>query len=98
LACARPLDRLLADLSVSGSARPAGDGRRGGGSLQCRVRGGDAGAGELRSGYRTREWDTRAGTIELAIPKLRAGSYSPSFLEHRRCAKRALASVPRRTW
>src|SRR5579864_3764101 len=46
-----------------------------------------------RNGYRAREWDTRAGTIELAIPKLRSGSYFPSFLEHRRRAERALASV-----
>jgi putative transposase len=46
-----------------------------------------------RNGYRLREWDTRAGTIELAIPKLRQGSYFPSFLEHRRRAERALASV-----
>ena len=46
-----------------------------------------------RNGYRRREWDTRAGTIELAIPKLRHGSYFPSFLEHRRRAERALASV-----
>jgi putative transposase len=46
-----------------------------------------------RNGYRPREWDTRAGTIELAIPKLRTGSYFPSFLEHRRRAERALASV-----
>ena len=46
-----------------------------------------------RNGYRARDWDTRAGTIELAIPKLRTGSYFPSFLEHRRRAERALASV-----
>ncbi len=46
-----------------------------------------------RNGYRRREWDTRAGTIELAIPKLREGSYFPAFLEHRRRAERALASV-----
>ena len=46
-----------------------------------------------RNGYRRREWDTRAGTIELAIPKLRHGSYFPAFLEHRRPAERALASV-----
>src|SRR5689334_318505 len=46
-----------------------------------------------RNGYRPREWDTRAGTVELAIPKLRSGSYFPSFLEHRRRAERALASV-----
>jgi transposase-like protein len=46
-----------------------------------------------RNGYRAREWDTRAGTVELAIPKLRHGSCFPSFLEHRRRAGRALASV-----
>jgi putative transposase len=46
-----------------------------------------------RNGYRPREWDTRAGTVELAIPKLRHGSYFPSFLEHRRRAERALAQV-----
>ncbi len=46
-----------------------------------------------RNGYRRRERDTRAGTIELAIPKLRQGSYFPGFLEHRRRAERALASV-----
>ncbi len=33
-----------------------------------------------RNGYRSRPWDTRAGTLELAIPKLRQGSYFPSFL------------------
>src|SRR6201985_2670551 len=60
----------------------------------------NAGYGEMtpdrvnsRNGYRRREWDTRAGTIELAIPKLRQGSYFPAFLEHRRRAERALASV-----
>src|SRR3982751_2624440 len=37
-----------------------------------------------RNGYRERAWDTRAGRIELAIPKLHKGSYSPSFLEPRR--------------
>jgi putative transposase len=46
-----------------------------------------------RNGYRRREWDTRAGTIELAVPKLRQGSYFPGFLEHRRRAEGALASV-----
>jgi len=46
-----------------------------------------------RNGYRSREWDTRAGTAELAIPRLRHGCYFPSFLEHRRRAERALASV-----
>ena len=60
----------------------------------------NAGYGEVtpdrvnsRNGYRRREWDTRAGTIELAIPKLRQGSYFPGFLEHRRRAERAPASV-----
>ncbi len=47
-----------------------------------------------RNGYREREWDTRAGTIELAIPKLREGSYFPSWLlEPRRRAEQALVSV-----
>jgi putative transposase len=46
-----------------------------------------------RNGYRAREWDTRAGTVELAIPKLRHGSYFPGFLEHRRRAGRALVTV-----
>ena len=47
-----------------------------------------------RNGYRRREWDTRAGTVELAIPKLRQGSYYPEWLlERRRRAERALATV-----
>ena len=46
-----------------------------------------------RNGYRERAWDTRAGRIELAIPKLRRGSYFPSFLEPRRTAEKALAAV-----
>lgn len=47
-----------------------------------------------RNGYRPREWDTRAGTIELAIPKLRQGSYFPGWLlRHRRRAEQALVSV-----
>jgi transposase-like protein len=39
-----------------------------------------------RNGYRALEWDTRVGAVELAIPKLRHGSYFLSFLEHRRRA------------
>ncbi|GFJ77484.1 IS256 family transposase [Phytohabitans houttuyneae] len=47
-----------------------------------------------RNGYRQREWDTRAGTVELAIPKLRQGSYFPDWLlTYRRRAERALVSV-----
>jgi len=46
-----------------------------------------------RNGYRPRRWDTRAGEIELAIPKIRRGSYFPSFLEPRRRSERALVSV-----
>ena len=47
-----------------------------------------------RNGYRRREWDTRAGSIELAIPKLRSGSYFPEWLlERRRRAEQALISV-----
>ena len=47
-----------------------------------------------RNGYRAREWDTRAGTIELAVPKLRQGSYFPDWLlTHRRRAEQALVTV-----
>jgi putative transposase len=43
-----------------------------------------------RNGYRPRTWDTRVGELELAIPRLRQGSYFPSFLELRRRAEQAL--------
>src|SRR5215203_6582877 len=46
-----------------------------------------------RNGYRYRDWDTRVGTIELAIPKLRRGSFMPSILEPRRQAEQALVAV-----
>src|ERR1039457_509131 len=66
------------------------------GSLQC-----GAGYGERaeerensRNGYRRRPWDTRVGTIDLAVPKLRRGVYSPEFLlTPRRRAEQALVAV-----
>ena len=65
-------------------------------SMQCR-----AGLGERsdertnsRNGYRHRPWDTRVGSIDLAVPKLRAGVYSPEFLlRPRRRAEQALVAV-----
>ena len=46
-----------------------------------------------RNGYRSRRWDTRAGEIELQIPKLRQGSYFPSFLQPRKRSEQALVAV-----
>ena len=47
-----------------------------------------------RNGYRERDWDTRAGTIELAVPKLREGSYFPDWLlRYRKRAEAAMVSV-----
>jgi putative transposase len=46
-----------------------------------------------RNGYRDRQWDTRVGTVELAVPRVRDGSFFPSLLEPRRRAERALTAV-----
>jgi len=46
-----------------------------------------------RNGYRPRRWDTRLGTLELQVPKIREGGYVPSFIEHRKRSEQALISV-----
>ena len=58
-----------------------------------RLRGRSENRVNSRNGHRGRRWDTRAGTINLDIPKLRKGSYLPSLLEPRRRAEQALVSV-----
>src|SRR5580658_4637403 len=46
-----------------------------------------------RNGHRERRWDTRLGTLQLQVPKLREGGYVPSFIEHRKRSEQALISV-----
>lgn len=46
-----------------------------------------------RNGYRARRWDTRLGTLNLQVPKVRQGGYVPSFIEHRKRSEQALVSV-----
>jgi putative transposase len=52
-----------------------------------------AGRTGQRNGYRERSWDTRVGTVQLKVPRIRDGGYFPSLLEPRRKAERALAAV-----
>lgn len=54
--------------------------------------------GAYRNGYRERELNTRLGTLELQIPKLRRGTYFPSFLEPRRLSEKAIAAVVQEAW
>ena len=53
------------------------------------LRGGFGSMNNYRNGYRERPWDTRVGTIELQVPRVRDGSFFPSLLERRRRAERA---------
>ena len=70
----------LMELEVGASARAACGGK-------------DPSRKAQRNGYRDRDWETRAGTVELRIPKLRTGSYFPGFPEPRRMAEKALTAV-----
>ena len=51
-----------------------------------------------RNGYRDRSLDTRVGSLQLRIPKLRQGSYFPPFLEPRKTSERALVAVIQEAW
>ena len=73
----------LMDLEV-GSLTGAGYGEKSGDRLA------------QRNGYRERDWETRAGTVELRIPRLRTGSYFPTFLEPRRPFDKLRTGSPRR--
>jgi len=54
--------------------------------------------GAYRNGYRDRSLDTRLGSLQLRVPKLRQGSYFPPFLEPRRTSERALVAVIQEAW
>ena len=94
-----PFEETLASASPDVPAgddpgvRPADDGRRRGGPLQRGQRGGHAGPGELPERVRAAGVGHAGGDRRVGDPKLRAGSYFPPFLEHRRRAERAPASV-----
>jgi hypothetical protein len=75
------VEGLTVGLQPTGLARGAGHGARSPERIN------------RRNGYRERDWETRAGTVELRIPKLRRGSYFPAFLEPRRMAGKALTAV-----
>lgn len=51
-----------------------------------------------RNGYRERRWETRAGTVDVQIPKLRKGSYFPEFLEPRRASEKAMTALDHCPW
>src|SRR6202011_4820782 len=74
-------------------ARPGADGGRGHAADRSRPYERTDTRSNSRNGYRDREWDTRVGTMELQIPKLRQSTYFPSLLEPRRRHERALLSV-----
>jgi Transposase, Mutator family len=96
-----PVSARPAGVRVAGSAaadaghvRERADACRGGRGLRRPVWPARAGAGQRPHGYRHRDFDTRAGTLDVAIPKLRSGSYFPDWLlERRRRAEAALTSV-----
>src|SRR5207247_6816153 len=76
-----------------GFCRAAPDGARSRKSDRCRARRAQPGSHQSPQWLPDRIWETRAGAVELRIPKLRKSSYFPVFLEPRRLAEKALAAV-----